>query len=330
MLEISNLLRIGVCPLEGVDKMQIEYLYYFLDVVRTQSFTQSAKGLYISPQGLSQAIKTLEKKYNIELFTRSKRGLVLTDDGNKFATYVNELLKCYENFEEQCKRIKPVDGTEMGNILTIYTTALFSVSGIILEIVENFFEKCPDKTILISEKLPFDVIKSMKNDQNYSIGLVNVPNYLLEELSLFEEVCIEYILEISLVASVSPTSVYANKKFFTKQELTALPLSCFNEPLLEDCIQYMLGEYGEPNIVMCCSNVRLSKDVAYSQDIIYISVNLTKDSTPENRVLVPIHDALKLTVILLYPKKFKDIPIMKKLIHLMKSFLLENYPHLAV
>lgn len=310
--------------------MQIEYLYYFLDVARTLSISQSAKELFISPQGLSQAIKSLEKEYNIELFARTKYGFVLTSEGEEFAVCAKEFLKSYERFLARSHSISPVKGGEMGDTLTIYTTALFSVSGIILDMFNIFLKNMPNSKFLILEQLPFDTIKSLIQDQNNSIGLVNIPSYALEEFRLPEGFSYDYLLEISMVANVSPNSVYASKKFFTKQELAALPLSCFNEPLIVECIRFMLGQYGEPNIVLRSSNVPLSQGMGFSQDIINLSVNLIRNFPQNNRVMIPVRDTLKLAIILLYRESQKGTPLMKTVISLIKSYLLENYPHLAM
>lgn len=305
--------------------MQIEHLYYFLNVARTLSISQSAKDLYISPQGLSQAIKSLEKEYNIELFARTKRGLVLTDEGNKFADCVNEFLKSYERFQVKSYCINPIKEEELCDTFTIYTTALFSVSGIILDMLNTFFERLPNSQFLISEQLPFEAINNVIRNPNCSIGLVNIPNYALKEFKLPEGFFYDCILEISMVANVSPDSVHASKKFFTKQELVALPLCCFNEPLLEDCIRFMLGKYGDPNFVIRSSNVRLSQGIALNRDIVNLSANLASHLLSNNRVTIPIHDTLKLTILLLY----RNNPIIEAVVSLIKSFLLEKFPHLA-
>ncbi|AFM00244.1 transcriptional regulator [Desulfitobacterium dehalogenans ATCC 51507] len=310
--------------------MQIEHLYYFLDVVRTLSISQSAKDLYISPQGLSQAIKSLEKEYNIELFDRTKHGFILTGDGEKFAVCTKEFLKCYEDFKEKSHNISPISGGKINDTFSIYTTALFSVSGIILDMVNIFSKNLINSKYLILEQLPFEVIKSLKNQNVSSIGLVNIPSYALEELTFPEELTYEYLLEIGMVANVSPNSVYAKKKFFTKQELVALPLCCFKEPLLEDCIRSMLEEYGEPNIVTRSSNIRLAQGIALSNDIVSLSVNLTRNLISSNKITIPIHDTLKLSIIVLYHNSQKENSEIKTLVSLIKSYLLENFQDFTI
>lgn len=310
--------------------MQIEHLYYFLDVARTLSISQSAKDLFISPQGLSQVIKSLEKEFNIGLFARTKHGFVLTGEGEEFAACAKELLESYEKFLEKSHGIIPARGRAMGDTVTIYTTALFSVSGIIADICGIFLKKAPESSFLISEHLPFDAIKRLAQDQSPSIGLVNIPSYALDEFVPPAGFSYDRILEISMVANVNSNSIYAGKKFFTKRELAVLPLSCYNEPLVVECIRFMLKKYGEPNIVLRSSSVPISQGMGFNQDIVNLSVNLVRNASAGNRVTIPVRDTLKLAVIILYRDSGQENPLLQTVTALTKSYLLENYPHLAL
>lgn len=310
--------------------MHIEHLYYFLDVANTLSISQSAKDLYISPQGLSQAIKSLEKEYDTKLFDRTKNGFVLTSEGEKFSVCAKEFIEYYETFKKKCRSLCPIEEGSMSDDLSIYTTTLFSASGIIYDILNIFLENSPNSNFLILEQLPCEAIESLIQNQSNSIALVNIPDYALQELTIPEELSYESIFEISMAAHVCTNSVHARKKFFTKQELVALPLSCYSEPLLEDCIRIMLKKYGEPNIVVRSSDSRLSEEISLTQDIVYLSVDWARNLPLSHRVTIPICDTLKLTTILLYRNNQKETPIIKTVISLIKSYFLENFRDLAI
>ena len=51
--------------------MKIEYCLYILDVVETGSIRKAAEKRFITQQGLSQAIKSVERELGIEIFNRS-------------------------------------------------------------------------------------------------------------------------------------------------------------------------------------------------------------------------------------------------------------------
>lgn len=50
--------------------MRVEYLKYFMAVVKYKSISKAANAVYLSPQGLSQAIQQLEKELDVSLFFR--------------------------------------------------------------------------------------------------------------------------------------------------------------------------------------------------------------------------------------------------------------------
>lgn len=63
--------------------MRLEYLNYFAAVVEYGSISKAAAAIYISPQGLSQAIQQLERELNVQLFYRQGSRLTLTKAGEE-------------------------------------------------------------------------------------------------------------------------------------------------------------------------------------------------------------------------------------------------------
>ena len=61
--------------------MRIETLGYFLEIARCGSFTQAADNLFISQQGLSKAIKSLEGELDASLFVKDGRRVALSEEG---------------------------------------------------------------------------------------------------------------------------------------------------------------------------------------------------------------------------------------------------------
>jgi len=59
---------------------------YFLEVVNTGSLTVAAQRLHVAPSAVSRMIRKLEDEYEIALFERHGRGMVLTEGGEILAT----------------------------------------------------------------------------------------------------------------------------------------------------------------------------------------------------------------------------------------------------
>ncbi len=62
--------------------MTIHQIECFLEAARTLNFTEAANHLYISQQGLSRQIASLEKELELRLFDRTTRDVRLTRSGS--------------------------------------------------------------------------------------------------------------------------------------------------------------------------------------------------------------------------------------------------------
>lgn len=73
--------------------MTFQQLRYLIAVAQYGSFNAAAKQLYISQSAISMAIKELEEELGILAFTRSNRGLTLTNDGTELLGYARQVVE---------------------------------------------------------------------------------------------------------------------------------------------------------------------------------------------------------------------------------------------
>jgi DNA-binding transcriptional LysR family regulator len=66
--------------------LEFYHLRSFVAVAQTGNLTQAAKRLYTTPPAISAHIKTLEEELSTPLFTRSSKGMALTDKGQILLT----------------------------------------------------------------------------------------------------------------------------------------------------------------------------------------------------------------------------------------------------
>ena len=58
--------------------MTLQQLKYAITVAQTGTITEAAEKLYISQPSLTNAIHELEKEMNIEIFTRTNKGIIVS------------------------------------------------------------------------------------------------------------------------------------------------------------------------------------------------------------------------------------------------------------
>lgn len=81
--------------------MDIKTLGYFLQVCKAKSYSQAAKESYISPQGLSQAMRLLEQELSAPLFIKTENGKELTKYGECVYKYAVQCVEGYKVLKMQ-------------------------------------------------------------------------------------------------------------------------------------------------------------------------------------------------------------------------------------
>ena len=76
----------------------------FYTVANTGNISKAAKELYISQPAISKSIQKLEESVGCRLFSRSSRGVVLTDEGKLLYDHVRTAFETLTLGEEKLKR----------------------------------------------------------------------------------------------------------------------------------------------------------------------------------------------------------------------------------
>ena len=82
-------------------KMTLQQLRYVITVAQKGSISEAAKELFISQPSLSNAIKELEKEMKIIIFSRTNKGIIISDEGLEFLGYARQVLEQAELLENR-------------------------------------------------------------------------------------------------------------------------------------------------------------------------------------------------------------------------------------
>ncbi len=98
--------------------MTLQQLKYAVAVADTHNITEASRRVFISQPSLTAAIRELEAEMGIVIFSRSNKGVTITNEGDEFLSYARQVLEQASLLED---RFKNSSGIENGN-------TIFSVS----------------------------------------------------------------------------------------------------------------------------------------------------------------------------------------------------------
>ena len=140
--------------------MNINYELYriFYEVANSGNITHASQKLNISQPAISKSIKNLEEQLGGNLFVRTQKGVVLTEEGKSFYNHIKDAINNITNAEN-----------EFTNLINLNTGSIrIGVSTTITEkylmpYLKTFHQKYPNITIHMYTDISNDLLDRLKN-----------------------------------------------------------------------------------------------------------------------------------------------------------------------
>lgn len=150
--------------------MNIDYELYkiFYQVANSGNITHASQKLNISQPAISKSIKNLESQLGGELFVRTQKGVVLTEEGKIFYNHIKNAINNITNAEN-----------EFSNLINLNTGSIrIGVSTTITEkyllpYLKRFHELYPNITIHMYTDISNELLDKLKNG-NIDLAIVHV------------------------------------------------------------------------------------------------------------------------------------------------------------
>ncbi|MGY4688776.1 LysR family transcriptional regulator [Salibacterium sp. K-3] len=149
--------------------MDIKQLQYFIEINRFNSFSRAAEHLYVTQPTISKMIKNLEKEFNVTLFDRSKKQVVLTDAGKIILEQAQVIHQAFKDLESQ---LEDLSGLKQGH-LRIGLPPMVGSSYFPM-IIGKFRDMYPAVTIELMEDGSNKIAADVENG-NLDLGVVVEP-----------------------------------------------------------------------------------------------------------------------------------------------------------
>lgn len=266
--------------------MRIESLALFLSVAQYRSISHAARQHYISQQGASAMIKSLEQELEVALFDRVPGGLQLTAAGQAIAKEATAVLDSYRRV--QIAAALGADGVDDAP-LTIVTMPF--VTNRLDVLFAEYESMVPGLRLRIVERSLFDIIDTYEADDSGALFLAALPSFM-ERMGQRVQGSFQPLVSCELMAVCARTHPLADCDCVMPQDLAGMALACYNEEFLSRILGHAMRDC-RPNIQLRTSNLAMiGRAVASGEMVTFTdSLSVFLDRPNADTVVIPIHGA---------------------------------------
>lgn len=147
----------------------VRQLDYFISAARVGTFAGAAAENHIAQPSLSEQISNLEQSLEVSLFTRTSRGLQLTDAGKQLLPLAEEAIRGIRDFSEWSRRLRSLEEGKV-SFGTFSSAHLF----LLTDLIREFRTQHPKVRINITGLNSSEVAEAVRNG-TLEAGLVQLP-----------------------------------------------------------------------------------------------------------------------------------------------------------
>ncbi len=277
--------------------MRIEQLKYFLEVAKSGSINATAQRLFISQQGISDALKRMESEWGVILFNRSKTGISLTPEGERVYKYVAPIVKQYAELENYLCNLHNGEKIKSDETVRILTNPL-SMTVLIPDLLDLLEKQQPFLDFFCTDATALEQMIRQIQEATVDLGIFMLMQSDAADIlrDFPDDVQIFKLFEDELVACVAKDSELGRRKNLSASEFhhldKVLCAGVYTSPQNYDV------EFISNNINVQLKLI-LKKEMAAVTNYYFFSRTFPKDAI----TALPIRPPLKVTYYLLLPRE---------------------------
>lgn len=169
--------------------MELRQLRYFVAIADSGSFTKAAERVYVAQSALSHQLAQLEDELGTPLFDRSRRGVELTEAGQRFFPHAVSILR---QAEEALASARSTDQEPEGKV--VFGIPHSASNALALPLLREVRQRLPKVTLELTEELTGNLTRQLRTGQiqlavlfeDGQLGGFSVTRVLSEQLHLIE------------------------------------------------------------------------------------------------------------------------------------------------
>ena len=200
--------------------MNIQQMIYAVETHRCGSISKAAQKLYQAQPNLSAVIKDLEAEIGIQIFHRTKAGVVPTEAGEEFLSYASDVVSRFEHLQNMYKT-----GEKARRILSVVTARSSFISLDTASYINEAIKDPGSFRIKLKESTNFSVVNEVATGEA-DIGILRANTHDEQHyLNMAEKKDLKVIKlpPIPYVVLLSKTHPLANEPIITAKMLEPYP-----------------------------------------------------------------------------------------------------------
>ena len=145
---------------------------YFYAVANTGNISRAAKAMYTSQPVVSKYIARLENELGVQLFKRTPRGVILTEEGSILYEHVKT---AFNYLEAGMDTLRHQQNVGLGHLRIGVSTTLCKY--LLLPYLKQYIAKYPNVRLSIECQSTYHTLEALENNQ-IDIGLIGRPDHI--------------------------------------------------------------------------------------------------------------------------------------------------------
>ncbi|WP_243359631.1 LysR family transcriptional regulator [Fundidesulfovibrio terrae] len=215
--------------------MELYHLRTFVAVAEEGNLSRAAERLHLSQPAVSAHVKSLEEELGVSLFTRTARGMDLTDSGTRLTCTAREALSCAQGIMEQARAMR--EGVRGDIVLTRNTDPQYLRLPRILAALSD---EHPEALVHVDCRDSYEVARGLKDGAMHA-------GFAYGDFSSDPQLT-ALPLGMASVRVVGPAAWREKLETATVRDLAAMPWVWFNEscPFVALAEKLLAEEGGRP------------------------------------------------------------------------------------
>ncbi len=206
--------------------MTLQQLKYAVAVADTHNITEASRRVFVSQPSLTAAIRELEAEMGITIFSRSNKGVSVTNEGDEFLSYARQVLEQATLLEDRFKS----DGAASGN--TIFSVSCqhysFAVNAFV-DVIKMFGGN--EYNFTLRETQTHEIIEDVAHLKS-EIGVLYLSNRnenVITKLIKKNNLTFEPLFTAPLHIFISKKNLLAKKKKIKLSDLATFPYLTYEQ-----------------------------------------------------------------------------------------------------